>query len=1728
MSTAQDSNGRRVARLAASAGLAALLLSLSLAALFAYARVFAPERKAAEVAPFDAFDPSVMRKAVTPESVAAEQQALLAFGSRYLGQPGVAAAAEYVRQTFAALGLELHEQRIRTLAPHTRYREISSLDGDAAMPGVEVYPFMPNHLQPVVTGDAGLEGRLVLLDARTLAEAKNLDDAIGVLDAGSGGVDPAYAYHWARYARLGVKALIVAHREGLAAVDWNVVAQQKSGIVSSIPVNFVRLAATPEIFAHLGKRVRLRVRVDFEEFPSSTVIGVLRAPRPAEEAIVITASHDAPAILPDLAPGALPALNAAYLLELARGLSAVRQSLKRDVVFVSRGSSTMGEDSLTQLLRVLQFNTFGSRGNRLTDAFAGEDETKASAGVDATLEKRLAPIAKREPEHRVRARAAGDVLGLFADGAFLRDAGATARALEKLDGAAREFFAGEWKYVLGALVFERQEPVLEAKLAFERSGSSNTHSKEFERYRHARAALDAANAVAGSQPAVLLGSRPAFAAEVELRERVRSRFEELSRHHQIRLDELASDRAVAALFSRYRVFDFFMPSFVPSPDGSAEETVSLFAHSVRETQSIELLLSAAGRRLGLGEPAFKVERMTSSQTSVVENNCKPFPQGFYFDAYSTGYQAIGLVNFGRQGAYQLWAAPETRPFMLDLSSLRASFAATGEMMLYLAHGSGLLNSPPGFPWQRRSYGGKVLASNVGQSIVPNFPLAGAIVGARTVDTEERYSEAGYWNLPFYKTDPYGRFDLPEHASDFPVWWRVYSRGYAYTPVAASYGKDGFISYMKDEGEEGQRLFKSVDIPMVNLPLVENTTIVTFRAAPVTLLDLTNPRDFKDYSDVELITRDGLTPFAERCQYIGLGFITTYVPPDDYTHVLLKAGTPNNDRVRETRAFMLGKSGRGRAAEREIDGRGYLVADHPFFERVAFESGQSMAHLNGKRLALQNRFGMADARTNEYQKKTEALLARASQPELSAHASSSLSRDAVSYAGLNHPVLRESLLEAVIGIVWYLGLLVPFVYFSEKLLFCYADARRQIAAQIAIFLLVFGLLRLLHPAFQIVRSSLMILLGFVIILISSGITLLFVSKAKENLVELRKREGKVAAAEVNRLGVLLSAFLVGLNNMHRRRVRTGLTCATLTLLTFVMICFTSTQNDLVDETVTLGGAPYQGLLIKHENFVPLSASEVFALKSKFGDRFPVAERRFYTGIQDWNERKRVNPVLSAVAEGKAGRREVKFGSLLKLSPHEPLRKQLRILTARGFFQPEHTADDGTPPPVLLPLPLAERLGITVEDVNRGDVVITVSGRKLGVWGIFDPTSLAALRDLDGKDLLPFDIERVASANQTVVGNETVTTAHESDPRISADRIVITPVRDLGFWITNAKEMFSSVAVDMGATSYRLAKEEIEAHLEKTALPAYYGLDGVAYRGLRARSVTLVGLLDLLVPLLLAALTVLNTMRGSVYERRSEIYVYNAIGIAPRYILSMFLAEAAVYAVMGSVLGYLLSQGIGRVLTELGLTFGLNMTFTSLTTIYASLAIAAAVFVSTWFPARSAMQIAAPAEESGWRLPEPEGDRLAFDLPFTFQPRARVAVLAFFARFFAAHGEGSSGSFFAAAPELLVGEEPDARRGGLVPEMRVTVWLKPFDLAVSQQATIRAPFDEETGEFKARLELRRASGTREAWLRLNASFVSQLRRHFLHWRAVTQAEQDELFLEARAELERRHPELARGAA
>ncbi|MGA0368048.1 MAG: hypothetical protein ACO3N7_01195, partial [Kiritimatiellia bacterium] len=169
--------------------------------------------------------------------------------------------------------------------------------------------------------------------------------------------------------------------------------------------------------------------------------------------------------------------------------------------------------------------------------------------------------------------------------------------------------------------------------------------------------------------------------------------------------------------------------------------------------------------------------------------------------------------------------------------------------------------------------------------------------------------------------------------------------------------------------------------------------------------------------------------------------------------------------------------------------------------------------------------------------------------------------------------------------------------------------------------------------------------------------------------------------------------------------------------------------------------------------------------------------------------------------------------------------------------------------------------------------------------------------------------------------------------------------------------------------------------------------------------------------------------------------------------------------------------------------------------------------TWFPAKSAMEIAAPAEESGWTPPVPDGDIYAFNLPFTFNPAERTAVLAFFRLYLLDHGEGGGGSFSAAPPRYGHLTDTD---GSPVPTLETVIWLQPFDLGVSQKMVLSTPLDTETGSYVACMTVTRLTGTREAWMRVTHGFLAKVRRQFLHWRSVPPDQKTDLRAAAREQM------------
>lgn len=1662
-----------------------------------------PETVSPPPAPFSEYDPAPMVSAVEPGLVENSLSSILEHGSRYPGQPGHEAVLRMAEQRYRDAGLEVYLQEYTLPVPVTHRRDLLDESGQP-LAEVEVYPFFPNLFQPQHTPEEGVTGTLVRLNDDTLQSRHAFTNVIGVLDVTQ--TPSVQDLDFLEYARMGIKGLILTHPDGLRSIPWD---DLGPGMMSPLPIQFPRLAASPAVLNHLGQQATLHVHTRYEPVKNRNVVGVLKAGDAQGEALIINGSVDGVSFLPDQAHGGLRALSLAMQFQLLEGLLPFRDELKRDVVFLASSGGFMEEAGQTRLLEAI-----GPAGNVRT--------------VRDELDRRIQENRSRL-EHAQTFAEWAERPDLFAD------AEATEDALNDLSPEARRFFENQILHLLTTRVFELTEERTQGKIRElkaeyllnyylkekpddpELEAVRNAYQSRFADYREIKTRYDEAYSRSGMSLGLLMRDYPEYIEKIGLPQRFARRMRELQDHHERRSRLLAQDLALHEALAGYSRLIWLQNAPVPSrePENEAVTFAMGFDDDYSTDGAVFMRLMDQIRQRSAFASGFKISPL---RRDTVHHGFVTSAAGDWSHAahlwQDFQHPAFLTLHVGRTAEYRHMHNPFAEPWMTRMDSVDQSLKLSGETVLSMAFGNGIFSRPGTV--NLSTFDGQVLVSNIGQSIIPNYALPGALVGVRDEANLVFNSRYPRLKAPLRFTDPYGRYAWVHSPTSL-------GGGYSgYSPQAFYYDQEGQIQFAKDEGDTSQRIYRSTDLS-VRANESKDVSIVLFRAAPVTVLDMINPQTMNTFMDADYISQEGLTVFDKFNRFKSGSLVTTFIEPGRRFYVRLRSGAAGNPDALAVRAFILGVDQPfPRREGREIEGAGFWPLDHPLLRFTPFRTADSMIFINGKRLDLQNRYNMADEQTRTFHERSKQFRDQSRSDDTPFLDRNNHARDATTYAILNHPVLRENISEAIIGILWYLALLVPFCFFFEKLVFGFSDIRKQIAAMSVIFLVVFALLRILHPAFLMIRSSVMILLGFIILLISGGITALFMSKFQENLEVLRKQQGRIKAAEVNTAGAVGMAFMLGLNNMHKRKIRTGLTCATLVLMTFVMISFTSTQSSVVERTQTLGRATYQGMLFKDKEYRPVSLPEINALHAKFGADFTIAPRTFYVGMQDKYGLSH-NPEIELLYDDGTRRRSVDVASMVELTPQEPLQDQIRLLSDTGWFPEINAALSDGQDLAMLPLPMAEALGIQPSDITpESNLQVSINGVAHRIHGIFDPDSMREAKDLDRDTLLPFNLEAMPDAiseNRRILG-------YPGAPRFAPEDVVL--IRRDGSPITvpagpeNADRRDVSVSVVMPDLGYREARETMEQTMEQRGTELYYGLDQIAYVGKRSRESSVTGMIDMLIPLVIAALTVLNTMKGSVYERRDEIYVYNAVGIAPKYIFSMFFAEAFVYAVVGSVLGYILSQGTGRILTELGMTGGLNMTYTSLTTIYASLTIAASVFVSTIFPARSAVEIASPSEESGWDLPEPEGDTLSFNLPFTFTSHDRMAVLAFFHRYFMNHSEGSAGPFFCADPQMDLSPDRDPlNHDGLIPRISASIWLKPFDLGVSQDITIELPIDEETGEFIARISLTRGSGTHESWLRLNRHFVILVRRHFLHWRAVSDAEREEMFEEAR-DLFTRNPE------
>ncbi len=783
-----------------------------------------------------------------------------------------------------------------------------------------------------------------------------------------------------------------------------------------------------------------------------------------------------------------------------------------------------------------------------------------------------------------------------------------------------------------------------------------------------------------------------------------------------------------------------------------------------------------------------------------------------------------------------------------------------------------------------------------------------------------------------------------------------------------------------------------------------------------------------------------------------------------------------------------------STEKNPEGAGFRAANTPSIPLTPLQAAHDMWTIDEYRMKRLAERGITNARLDNLHKMAaEALeLAKKYIRERDYDKGLAAARHAWGYESRAYPDVQRTSLDVVKGVLFYLALLLPFAYFGERLLISSRTVIGTILGTVGVFIVVFMALAMVHPAFKLTANPPIILLAFIIMALAVMVITIVTMKFNEQLKAMKQSRGGVHEADVGRLSATTAAFNLGLANMRRRKVRTILTAITLILLTFTVISFTSVVAGLrVNEIKLPFSATYQGVMLRDRSWLSLESPTADIIQNEFERTATVSPRAWYTSPQI--DKELMIDVTNAADTTKA----YTISCILGLSPQEEGVMTVEDLIVAGrWIRPE---DKNA---CLIPTGVADALQITQDNIGSAEVIMF--GSRYRVIGILSEEQMRKLRDLDGEPLMPVnyallrpeilkELQRQAE-QRSQLGASSAGSLLQEYKHFGPEKLIILPynrvlelggtLRSIAIKFKDAEEVLSNV----------------QTMMKRFALSLYTGSGDSTYLFSSVGVTSLSGMESIIIPILIAALIVLNTMLGAVHERTGEIHIYSSLGLAPSHISMLFLAEASVFAVLGAIVGYLMGQVLTKILLETGSMHGLELNYSSLAAIAVTIISMAVVVLSTLYPSKKASEIASPGIERHWSLPDPDGDIMTIVLPFTVTGRDAYGVSAFLKEFFDEYVGYAGGDFLAEDVRL----ESDETEHGEGMAIRLRMWLAPYDLGVSQDFALLCEATGDSDIFAIVLRLNRLAGDINSWKKTNTLFLGQIRKQFLIWRTVPQGE------------------------
>ncbi|OGF45252.1 MAG: hypothetical protein A2452_10065 [Candidatus Firestonebacteria bacterium RIFOXYC2_FULL_39_67] len=969
--------------------------------------------------------------------------------------------------------------------------------------------------------------------------------------------------------------------------------------------------------------------------------------------------------------------------------------------------------------------------------------------------------------------------------------------------------------------------------------------------------------------------------------------------------------------------------------------------------------------------------------------------------------------------------------------------------------------------------GQVVEFDPRESFMANKPVHGAIVFLQR--DYRPLAVSGVRDLMVLMTDEKGGFKVPYH----PQHTRVNNSSYMYSFKAFKMDdSDGEIIYSKDLGRYGEDKFKTINI-LQNEPKFR--TLVVCKAKSMTLFNIVDQRTY--FQPVLINVFDAKTDSTPvEYSYFGHNPQAWNKSGSFAVSTIVIFGKENSRFKFNFGSGLIGtKSILINADEANPTGTGYLIKDNPMVYYTPFFVARDLWVLDEYRINLMKKFGISNDRLNELHKisKTSLDTASTSLSEKKYDKFIKASRESWGFEARAYPDVQGTANDVVKGILFYMMLVIPFVYFAERLLFGFSDIKKQISAIFGIFLVVFIILHFVHPAFSISTSPYIIFLAFIILMLGIIVISIVYSKFSVQMRELRAAITGVHQADISRMTTTATAFSLGISNIRKRPGRAILTSTTLILLTFATLSFTSVKSYIKFNKISLHNkASYEGLMVRSGNWDALEDSVYSQLKEHFKGVAKVAPRSWL-----------ISKYVRAIFNGKS----YTTNALLGMTELDK-----EFVSANGMLKSGRWFKAGEMYSCVLPETMAKALGITEKDMDKASVDIW--GKKLKVVGIINEEKFVNAKDIDDEIFTPANF----SALQGIKQGSSNAGEEMSFPvmnHMQIQNVLLVPYELPIAWGGNLR----SVRVEFNKNEPEVLKAEIEKLMPRLALTVFVGDKGEAYLYSSTGSNLYSGLGNLFIPLLIGAFIVLNTMLGSVYERIKEIGTYSAVGLAPSHISALFIAESAVYATIGAITGYLFGQTLSKIIADFHLLPGLMLNYSSMSAVGTCGIVIITVLLSTLYPAIKASQMAVPDVSRKWKFPKPDGDNMTFELPFTVNKKDVLGINGFLSNFFNFHTESSVGGFY--TDKVIVSKNQDKEAYHL----EMTVWIAPFELGISQLVKIDTMLTEDQNIFEIKFSIQRLSGELNTWERVNRGFLDSIRKQFLIWRTLSEQSKEKYIQE-----------------